>query len=308
MGYDAAEQAYSEHRFAEAQALLNEHLTEQPNDPRAVLLQAYIHFYGFQDTAAAASSYRQVLELQTEGPYNDLATEGLKHCPVGEREAKPAEPTVEPAQTKEPTDENERPPATPWLAELKPQPEQAKQPKPKPEPDPEPASKPQPPQQDEPPTALSYAMAEQAYQERDFTAAQQVLNALLAESPNDLRCLLLQGYVRSFGFHDEPAAISSYQRVLELEAEGPYRDLAIEGLSQCGVNLDPAPAEPEASEPDPAIETADLSSLAEAVAEPEEAPQPEPKPKKTETTPATKTASEQALADGWLLVDLSAQA
>ena len=87
-------------------------------------------------------------------------------------------------------------------------------------------------------------MAEQAYQARDFTAAQQVLNALLAESPNDLRCLLLQGYVRSFGFHDEPAAISSYQRVLELEAEGPYRDLAIEGLSQCGVNLDPAPAEP----------------------------------------------------------------
>ncbi len=139
-------------------------------------------------------------------------------------------------------------------------------------------------------------MAEQAYQERDFTAAQQVLNALLAESPNDLRCLLLQGYVRSFGFHDEPAAISSYQRVLELEAEGPYRDLAIEGLSQCGVNLDPAD------------ETADLSSLAEAVVEPEEAPQPEPKPKKTETTPATKKASEQALADGWLLVDLSAQA
>ena len=81
MGYDAAEQAYGEHRFAEAQGLLNEHLTEQPNDPRAVLLQAYIHFYGFQDTAAAASSYRQVLELETEGPYNDLATEGLKHCP-----------------------------------------------------------------------------------------------------------------------------------------------------------------------------------------------------------------------------------
>ena len=306
MGYDAAEQAYGEHRFAEAQALLNEHLTEQPNDPRAVLLQAYIHFYGFQDTAAAASSYRQVLELETEGRCHDLALEGLKHCPVSEREAKPAEPTVEPAQTKEPTDENERPPATPWLAELRPQPEQAKQPKP--EPDPEPASKPQAPQHEEPQIAISYAMAEQAYQERDFTAAQQVLNALLAESPNDLRCLLLQGYVRSFGFHDEPAAISSYQRVLELEAEGPYRDLAIEGLSQCGVNLDPAPAEPEASEPDPADEAADLSSLAEAVAEPEEAPQPEAKPEKPETTPATKTASEQALADGWLLVDLSAQA
>ena len=302
MGYDAAEQAYGEHRFAEAQALLNEHLTEQPNDPRAVLLQAYIHFYGFQDTAAAASSYRQVLELETEGPYNDLATEGLKHCPVGERDVKPAEP----AQTQEPADENEQPPAAPWLAELKPQPEQAKQPTA--EPNPKPESEPQAPQPEEPPTALSYAMAEQAYQARDFTAAQQLLNALLADSPNDLRCLLLQGYVRSFGFHDEPAAISSYQRVLELETEGPYRDLAIEGLSQCGVNLDPAPAEPMESEPepDPADDAADLSSLADAIAEPE-ALQPEPKPEKSETTPATKTASEQALADGWLLVDLSAQ-
>ena len=44
MGYDAAEQAYGEHRFAEAQELISEHLTDQANDPRAVLLQAYIHF------------------------------------------------------------------------------------------------------------------------------------------------------------------------------------------------------------------------------------------------------------------------
>ena len=149
-------------------------------------------------------------------------------------------------------------------------------------------------------------MAEQAYQQRDFTAAQQLLNTLLAESPNDLRCLLLQGYVSSFGLHDEPAAISSYQRVLELEADGPYRDLAIEGLSQCGINLDPAPAEPGEPEPDPAGEAIDLSSLADAAAEPE-TPQPEPKPAQAEDKPATKTASEQALADGWLLVDLSAQ-
>ena len=108
MGYDAAEQAYGEHRFAEAQELLNEHLTEQPDDPRALLLQAYIHFYGFQDTAAAASSYRRVLELVTEGPYRDLASEGLKHCPVSEREVKPAEPAVEQGQTQEPADENEQ--------------------------------------------------------------------------------------------------------------------------------------------------------------------------------------------------------
>ena len=305
MGYDAAEQAYGEHRFAEAQELLNEHLTEQPDDPRALLLQAYIHFYGFKDTAAAASSYRRVLELATEGPYRDLASEGLKHCPVSEREAKPAEPAVEPAQSKEPADENEQPAAAPWLAELKPQTEQPNQPTAKPDPEPErELAKPHP---EEPEAEVSYAMAEQAYQQRDFTAAQQLLNTLLAESPNDLRCLLLQGYVSSFGLHDEPAAIRSYQRVLELEAEGPYRDLAIEGLSQCGINLDPAVDEPEEPEPDPAGEAIDLSSLADAVAEPE-ALQLEPKPVKTETTPATKTASEQALADGWLLVDLSSQA
>ena len=306
MGYDAAEQAYGEHRFAEAQELLNEHLTEQPDDPRALLLQAYIHFYGFQDTAAAASSYRRVLELATEGPYHDLALEGLKHCPVSERQAKTAEPTVEPAQTQEPADENEQPAAAPWLAELKPRPEQPRQTtaKPDPEPEPEPAKL-----QQEPQAEVSYAMAEQAYQERDFTAAQQLLNTLLAESPNDLRCLLLQGYVSSFGLHDEPAAITSYQRVLELETEGPYRDLAIEGLSQCGINLDPAPAEPgeSAPEPDPADDAAELSSLADAAAEPE-TPQPEPKPAQAEDKPATKTASEQALADGWLLVDLSAEA
>ena len=61
---------------------------------------------------------------------------------------------------------------------------------------------------------------------------------------------------------------------------------------------------------DSSPEVINLSRLAEAVAEPEEAPQhkPKPKPKKTETPPTTKTASEQALADGWLLVDLSAQA
>lgn len=304
MGYDAAEQAYGEHRFAEAQELLNEHLTEQPDDPRALLLQAYIHFYGFQDTAAAASSYRRVLELATEGPYHDLALEGLKHCPVSERQAKTAEPTVEPAQTEEPADENEQPAAAPWLAELKPRPEQPRQTtaKPDPEPEPEPAKL-----QQEPQAEVSYAMAEQAYQERDFTAAQQLLNTLLAESPNDLRCLLLQGYVSSFGLHDEPAAITSYQRVLELETEGPYRDLAIEGLSQCGINLDPAPAAPGESAPDPADDAADLSSLADAAAEPE-TPQPEPKPAQAEDKPATKTASEQALADGWLLVDLSAEA
>ena len=306
MGYEAAEQAYGDHRFAEAQELLNEHLTAEPNDPRALLLQAYIHFYGFQDTAAAASSYRRVLELEAEGPYQDLAREGLKHCPVRERQAQPVEPEPAPTSNPEPAAADEQPAAAPWLAELQPEPDKPAQLKAEaaaeaaPEPDKAKAA---------PQAAVSYAMAEQAYQKRDFSAAQQLLNALLAQSPNDLRCLLLQGYVSSFGFQDEPAAINSYRKVLELEAEGTYHDLAIEGLSQCGINLDPAPAEPQDSEPDPdpAGDAIDLSRLAEAVAGPEVL-EPEPNRQDPETNPPTTTASEQTLADGWLLVDLSSPA
>ena len=227
MGYEAAEQAYGDHRFAEAQELLNEHLTAEPNDPHALLLQAYIHFYGFQDTAAAASSYRRVLELEAEGPYQDLAREGLKHCPVRERQAQPVEPEPAPTSNPEPAAADEQPAAAPWLAELQPEPDKPEQLKAKAAAEPEPDKAKAAPQ-----AAVSYAMAEQAYQKRDFSAAQQLLNALLAQSPNDLRCLLLQGYVSSFGFQDEPAAINSYQRVLALEAEGPYRELAIKGLSQ----------------------------------------------------------------------------
>ena len=299
MGYEAAEQAYGEHRFAEAQELLNEHLATEPDDPRALLLQAYIHFYGFQDTAAAANSYRQVLDLESQGPYRDLATEGLKHCPVSERQAKPAEPTFEHTDRTESEALAEQPPAAPWLAELKPQQPRQEQPKPEPVPEAEPEAP-----RVEPKTSVHYAMAEQAYQQRDFSSAQQLLETLLEQSPDDLRCLLLQGYVSSFGFHDETAAIHSYQRVLELEAEGPYRDLAIEGLSQCGVNLNATPAEAQTSEPDPAVDAMDLSSLAEAITEPE-TQEPASQSQEPKLIQPTKKASEQSLADGWLLVDLS---
>ena len=47
MGYDAAEQAMASTALLRLKRY-NEHLTEQPNDPRAVLLQAYIHFYAFK--------------------------------------------------------------------------------------------------------------------------------------------------------------------------------------------------------------------------------------------------------------------
>ena len=48
MSYQAAEQAYAEHRFAEAQQLLAEHLSQAPNDLRGLLLQGYIAFFGFE--------------------------------------------------------------------------------------------------------------------------------------------------------------------------------------------------------------------------------------------------------------------
>ena len=80
-------------------------------------------------------------------------------------------------------------------------------------------------------------MAEQAYQERDFTAAQQVLNAYSPESPNDLRICCCRA-MESFGFHDEPAAITSYRGCWSHSrgrtAIWPSRP------SQCAVNLDSA--------------------------------------------------------------------
>ena len=318
MNYQAAEQAYSEHRFAEAQELLNEHLKEQPNDPRAVLLQAYIHFYGFQDTAAAASSYRQVLELETDGPYYDLASEGLKNCPVSIRaEAQPQQPQE--TQRGSTISSSEPPPATPWMEQINskaaqtsiaaepnelPQkqqeitaiskagaetPQQAELTR-QPSISEEPETRPKP--------AATYEAAEQAYQQRDFAKALSLIDLVLLENRNELRALLLQGYVNVFGLQNEAAAIRSYERVLELCPDGPYRQLAEEGLTQCGINIHEPDDDNSQFTPEPEFLDADADLAFRPNPSTENAPL---SAGMTETT----GASQRTLSQGWLLVDLS---
>ena len=96
-----------------------------------MLLQAYIHFYGFQDTAAAASSYRQVLELETEGPYNDLAQKGLNIAPwVSEKPSRQSPPLSQPKPKNQQTKTNSPRQRHGWLNSSRSKSKPAAKPKP----------------------------------------------------------------------------------------------------------------------------------------------------------------------------------
>ena len=125
---------------------------------------------------------------------------------------------------------------------------------------------------------------------------------MLARDPEDLRALLLRGYVQMFGFQNEAAAIDSYEQVLALCPEGPYRDLAEQGLGQCGINRH-APDEPvESNATNPEANwlagDADLALQPEPGAEAELASATALQNKKSTNSP-------RPLKEGWLLVDLS---
>ena len=151
----------------------------------------------------------------------------------------------------------------------------------------------------------SYEAAEQAYQKRDFNLALEQLQGLLASNPEDLRALLLRGYVQMFGLQNEAAAIDSYEQVLTLCPEGPYRDLAEQGLGQCGINrhAPDEPVESNATNPDANWLDAndDLALQPEPSAEAELASTRALQNKNPTTSP-------RPLKEGWLLVDLSAGA
>ena len=309
MSYQAAEQAYAEHRFAEAQKLLAEHLSQAPNDLRGLLLQGYIAFFGFEQPEQAAISYKRVLELCTEGPYRELAEQGLQQCP--RPQAAPTHTASEATAAAPVVPSQEPPPATPWLqpnaASSKAATEVA--PTTTNEPDVTVAEARQPALQPTPePVAIepiSYETAEQAYQQRDFHLALERLQSLLARDPEDLRALLLRGYVQMFGFQNEAAAIDSYEQVLALCPEGPYRDLAEQGLGQCGIYRH-APDEPvertsSNREADWLEANADLALQPEPSAEAELASTRAQQNKNPTTSP-------RPLNEGWLLVDLSAGA
>lgn len=317
MSYEAAERAYAEHRFAEARALVAEHLSREPEDLRGLLLQGYIAFFGFQDPEAAAASYRRVLELCSEGTYRDLAAEGLNHCPVAQRAApQQAEQQAQSA----PTISSEPAPATPWLEQRQPeatpsaqtsQPAQGLQEHQQttneslPEAEveatgPDKKSNEDTASPEAPPAepAATYEAAEAAYQQRDFVGARALILAVLAEHPNDLRALLLQGYVHVFGFQDETAAIQSYQQVLALCPDGPYRQLAEEGLTQCGINIHEPEDETGELTPEPEWldADADLAFQSQPTAVTNRA---------SDSAAAEQPTGDRPLSQGWLLVDLS---
>ncbi|NBQ20848.1 MAG: hypothetical protein EBU30_04005 [Synechococcaceae bacterium WB6_3B_236] len=172
---------------------------------------------------------------------------------------------------------------------------------------------------------MTYEAAETAYQERRFGEALNQVEEHLKDQPDDLRALLLRGYIQFFGFENKPAAAGCYSQVLALAGDGPYRQLAEDGLSQCGIQgAEPAPDPPKPEEVEPAAATpwlgpvvAASTPLAEAAAllaasipEAEE-PGPNQKPL-SNAIPGTTgsvpgpTAEEVAeLARGWIWVDLT---
>jgi hypothetical protein len=119
MTYSAAEAAYRDRRFPEALEAVTSHLHQEPDDLRALLLQAYILSFGLQDDAGASAVYRQVIERAgAEGAYRELAEEGLRQCgAAGPSPAAAAERAVIPVLSPGDDDAVERLPATPWLQE-----------------------------------------------------------------------------------------------------------------------------------------------------------------------------------------------
>ena len=98
---------------------MTSHLHQEPDDLRALLLQAYILSFGLQDDAGASAVYRQVIERAgAEGAYRELAEEGLRQCgAAGPSPAAAAERAVIPVLSPGDDDAVERLPATPWLQE-----------------------------------------------------------------------------------------------------------------------------------------------------------------------------------------------
>jgi len=164
---------------------------------------------------------------------------------------------------------------------------------------------------------MTYEAAETAYQGRRFGEALSQVEEHLQDQPDDLRALLLRGYIQFFGFENKPAAAGCYSQVLALAGDGPYRQLAEDGLSQCGIQgAEPAPNQPkpkevEPEEVEPAAATPWLGPVIAASIPEAEEPGANQKPLSSATPSPTgsvpgPTAEEEAeLARGWLWVDLT---
>jgi hypothetical protein len=86
-----------------------------------------------------------------------------------------------------------------------------------------------------------YSAIERAYSERRWTEVESLSQALLAEltpnptDPLQLRLVLLLGHTRLYGMADPPGARLFYDSMLEHCQEPTLREIAQQGLEQCGL-------------------------------------------------------------------------
>ena len=209
--YQAAEQAYGEGRYPDAQGLattLLEQLEATPDTPetraaklgwRAIvgLLLGHIALYGQNRSDQAKRFYRLVLDSDPQETLAELAHQGLERCqlqlPV---EKQPVEkklpdllqdPFITPSTTAEAQTAQQptRPTAMPWLDAASPDPsspsdQQSLDPLPaepdqKPEPEPTPPTQPVP----VPPPTPTPTQDVEPVKDRDATAAERLSGALL---------------------------------------------------------------------------------------------------------------------------------
>lgn len=100
-----------------------------------------------------------------------------------------------------------------------------------------------------------YSAIERAYSERRWPEVESLSQGLLAElepnpaDPLQLRLVLLLGHTRLYGLADPSGARHCYDSVLEHGEEPTLRDIAQQGLAQCGQAADQQPASSKAAAP-----------------------------------------------------------
>jgi len=237
--YQAAEQAYGEGRYPDAQGLattLLEQLEATPDTPetraaklgwRAIvgLLLGHIALYGQNRSDQAKRFYRLVLDSDPQETLAELAHQGLERCqlqlPV---EKQPVEeklpdllqdPFITPSTTAEAQTAQQptRPTAMPWLDAASPDPsspsdQQSLDPLPaepdqKPEPEPTPPTQPVP----VPPPTPTPTQNVEPVKDRDATAAERLSGALLRIRLNGIEPLDQKQRA------DDDASASLFQRL-----------------------------------------------------------------------------------------------
>ncbi len=78
--YRRAETAYIQQNYEEAAEIVDQLVTDSPNDPSIHLLRGHIYCYGLQQFDVASSEYQTVLKLTGEPEFVDYANNGLAYA------------------------------------------------------------------------------------------------------------------------------------------------------------------------------------------------------------------------------------